>query len=72
MIVDLKAKLEESQTNFKELKEEMAVYKEESQINERILAKELDIMRSEHRELRTNHSKFLSRAEYNEKRVWKI
>jgi hypothetical protein len=61
MIEELKAKLEESQTAFKELKE--------SQINERILTKEFDIMRSELRELRTNNSKLLSRAEYNEERV---
>jgi hypothetical protein len=62
MIEDLKVKLEESQKAFKELKEE-------SQIYERILAKELDIMRSEIRELRTNNSKVLSRTEYNEERV---
>jgi hypothetical protein len=69
MIEELKAKLEESQTAFKELKEEIVVYKTESQTNERTLTEELDIMRSELRELRTNNSKLLSQAEYNEERV---
>jgi nucleoprotein TPR len=61
MIEELNAKLEESRKAFKELKEE-------SQTNERILTEELDIMRSELRELCANNSKFLSQAEYNEER----
>jgi hypothetical protein len=46
MLEEVKAKLEESQKAFKELKEEMVVYRTESQTNERILTEELDIMRS--------------------------
>jgi hypothetical protein len=69
MLEEVKAKLEESQKAFKELKEEMVAYRTESQTNERILTEELDIMRSELRELRTNNYKLLSQAEYNEKRL---
>jgi nucleoprotein TPR len=61
MIEELKAKLEESQTAFKELKEEMAVSRTESQTNERILTEELGIMRSWLRELRTCNYKLLMR-----------
>jgi predicted RNase H-like nuclease (RuvC/YqgF family) len=62
IIDDLKKKLEESHEALEELKDV-------SQLNERILTNELDIMRSELRELHTNNSKLLSRAEYNEERV---
>jgi hypothetical protein len=58
MIEELKVKLEESQTAFKDLKEE-------SQIYERILTEESDTMRSMHRELRTSNARLLSQAEYN-------
>ncbi|XP_023716827.1 nucleoprotein TPR isoform X2 [Cryptotermes secundus] len=68
VIQELKAKLNESQKAFKELKEEMVVYRTERQTNERILTEELDTMRSELRELRTNNCKLLSQAEYNEER----
>jgi hypothetical protein len=61
----IKELLEESQTAFKELKEEMVVSRTESQTNE-----ELDIMRSGLRELPTNNSKLLSQAEYNEERFF--
>jgi nucleoprotein TPR len=46
----------------------MVVSRTESQTNERILTVELVIMRSGLRELRTNNSKRLSQAEYNEER----
>lgn len=68
VIQELKAKLEESQKAFKELKEEMDTYRTERQTNERILTEELDTMRSELRELRTQNSKLLSQAEYNDER----
>lgn len=65
---ELKVKLEESQKAFKELKEETDIYRTERQTNERILTEELDSMRTELRELRTQHSKLLSQAEYNDER----
>lgn len=68
VIQELQAKLEESQKAFKELKEEMDAYRTERQTNERILTEELDTMRSELRELRTQNSKLLSQAEYNDER----
>jgi hypothetical protein len=46
----------------------MVVSRTESQTNEWILTEELDIVRSELRELHTNNSKLLSQAEYNEER----
>lgn len=68
VIQELKAKLEESQKAFNELKEEMDTYRTERQTNERILTEELDTMRSELREFRTQNSKLLSQAEYNDER----
>lgn len=68
VIQELKAKLEESQKAFKELKEELDTYRTERQTNERILTEELDTMRSELRVLRTQNSKLLSQAEYNDER----
>ena len=65
---ELKGELEESQKAFKELKEETDVYRTERQTNERILTEELDRMRTELTELRTQHSKLLSQAEYNDER----
>lgn len=68
IIQELKVKLEESEKAFKELKEETDIYRTERQTNERILTEELDSMRSELRELRTQNSKLLSQAEYNDER----
>ena len=68
IIRDLQSKLEESQKTFKEYKEEMDIYRTERQTNEKMLTEELDNMRSEIRELRTQNAKLLSQAEYNEER----
>jgi predicted signal transduction protein with EAL and GGDEF domain len=62
MIEELKVKLEEFQTAFKDRKEE-------SQIYERILTEELDTMRSMLRELPTSNARLLLQAEYNEERI---
>ncbi|PSN32802.1 Nucleoprotein TPR [Blattella germanica] len=68
LINDLKSKLEASQKAFKELKEEMDTYRTERQANERILTDELDNLRKEMRELRTQNAKLLSQTEYNDER----
>ncbi|KAJ9578535.1 hypothetical protein L9F63_005264 [Diploptera punctata] len=67
-IHEFKTKLEESQKSFKEYKEEMDIYRTERQTNERILTEELDNLRSEMRELRTQNAKLLSQTEYNDER----
>ncbi|KAJ9577844.1 hypothetical protein L9F63_025294 [Diploptera punctata] len=46
----------------------MDIYRTERQTNERILTEELDNLRSEMRELRTQNAKLLSQTEYNDER----
>lgn len=66
--LQLEAKLEAAAKEATEMREEHDSYRVERQTNERQLEEQMEKMRDELRELRTNHGKLLMQAEYAESR----